>query len=133
MQMLILYFKLVDKIESGLTASSFAKFESLFASKVAGLLSKIQSSVTNKLKSDICSVQIVFYDSFGNGQDLRSFMDRNKVDADWSATDFLNQIGGIFSVKLRISEISSIIRKETFSKQICLKMWLCEGGLIRRI
>lgn len=127
MQMLILYFKLVDKIENGLTASSFSKFESLFASKVAGLLSKIQSSVNSKLKSDICSVKIVFYDSLGNGQDLRSFMDRNKVDADWSATDFLNQIGGIFSVKLRISDISSIVRKETFSKQICLKIWLCGG------
>lgn len=114
MQMVILYFKLVDKIELGLTRSSFEKFQNLFSTKVSTLLSKINNSQKNN--TDQCSVQIVFYDALGNGQDLGKFMKRHSIQSDWSVTKFLDQTGGIFSAKLKIERISSIIKPETHCK-----------------
>ena len=110
--MIQLYFKLVDKIETGLTLASWKKFKSLFNSKIEQVLSKVHNK---KSFMENCKVSLRIFDSMSNSFDFDEMVKNHKFEESWSLTDFLNKGGFLFSLELRIDDIESLIEKEATS------------------
>lgn len=112
-RMIQLYFKLVDKLEGGMTVSSWLNFKNVFKNKISEILVKM--NVKSKQISEKFKVKLYFYDTCSNSIDLDDFVTKinNK---DWNISNFLNQSGVLFNLKIEVDQISDLIQKSKSSK-----------------